>query len=233
MTVQNAIALRPAMTSPRVRSETHFAEGFNFYKCFWIFLIGSFYGFVVETIFCLAKNGYLAYRSNILFTPLNTVYGLGALLLYICLYKIKNNIPLLFVVGTVAGTVVEYLCSWVQQMAFGSVSWDYSHLPLNINGRVCLLYSVFWGLLAIAWAKFLQPALDKSIAKIPDKIGRPLTWILFTSIAIVAVLTIVAVVRWNLRTNGIEASYQLTMWVDHRFPDTYMQNVFNNLKFVS
>ena len=204
----------------------HFADGINFYKLFWVFLIGSFAGFVAETTFALIRTGHLECRSNILFTPLNAIYGIGALVLYLCLNRLGNHIVLVFTVGTVAGTLVEYVCSWAQQTAFGSVSWDYSNFPLNINGRVCPLYSVFWGLLAIAWAKLIRPAMDKTIDSIPDQIGRPLTWVLAVLLLLAIVLTIVAFTRWGLRMEGFPPHYEFTCWVDAHFPDSLMQTVF-------
>ena len=56
----------------------------------------------------------------------------------------------------------EYICSLGQEIVFGSVAWDYSSLPLNINGRVCLLYSIFWGVLGVGWVKLVMPLVDKA-----------------------------------------------------------------------
>ena len=36
----------------------------DLYKSFWIFVIGSVFGFVAETIWCLIKNGSIVYREG-------------------------------------------------------------------------------------------------------------------------------------------------------------------------
>ena len=52
----------------------------------------------------------------------------------------KEALGFLFFGGIIVGSVVEYICSLGQEIIFGSRSWDYSHMPFNINGRICLLY---------------------------------------------------------------------------------------------
>lgn len=138
-----AIHKNPVMYRNR---DKHFAAGFNFYKFFWIFTIGSVIGFVVETIWCLVTNGHFEVRSSFVLGPFTIVYGIGAVVLYLGLRKVdRSKTGRIFLFGVVGGTVVELIASWIQEVAFGTVSWDYSNLPLNINGRVCLLCSVFWG----------------------------------------------------------------------------------------
>ena len=208
----------------------HFADGINFYKLFWVFLIGSFTGFAAETMFALIRTGHLECRSNILFTPLNAIYGIGALVLYLCLNRLGNHIVLVFTAGTVVGTLVEYVCSWVQQTAFGFVSWDYSSLPFNISGRVCPLYAAFWGLLAIAWTKGIRPTMDKTLNSITDQIGRPLTWVLAGLLLLAIALTIIAFARWGQRIEGFPPYDEFTRWIDTHFPDSLMQTVFATAK---
>lgn len=229
MTATTSIGHRPCTL--KKTSRPHFASGINFYKLFWIFSLGSVMGFLVETLWCLIKNGRLEVRATFLFGPFNVIYGIGALALYVGLQKINKSKPLhIFLFGMVAGTVVEHLCSFVQEKAFGTMSWDYSHLPLNIGGRVCLLYSAFWGVLAIAWVKFIQPGMEKIIAKIPNSVGRPLTWALAAVILLLAVLSIVAVSRWNLRLEGAPATNSIAAFCDRFFHNDFMSVIYPSMK---
>ena len=124
--------------------EKHFAQGRNFYKLFWVFTTGAFWGFLVETFWCLYRNRSFEWRAGLICIPLNPVYGIGAVVLYITLYKMNGaNKIKIFAIGVVSGSFVEYFCSLVQERAFGSVSWDYSNYPLSIGSRICLKYSVF------------------------------------------------------------------------------------------
>ena len=72
----------------------------------------------------------------------------------------------------------EYACSWIQEVLFGACFWDYSHLPFNINGRVNLVFSMFWGLAAVLWVGRAYPAMCRWIGRIPNRFGKPLTLVL-------------------------------------------------------
>lgn len=160
------------------REQNRFAQGINFYKLFWIFFLGCFLGVVIETLFCLLTRGHYENRVGVIWGPFNPVYGFGCVALTLGLYFLRfhRDLHILFF-GAVIGSVVEYICSWGQEMVFGSTSWDYSAMPYNVNGRICLLYAFFWGVLACYWIKNIFPLLNGWIFSIPDKIGKPLTWV--------------------------------------------------------
>ena len=116
-------------------------------------------------------------------------------------------------------------------MIFGSCSWDYSSMPFNLNGRICLLYSIFWGALGVLWIKTIYPWIAKGILHIPNRIGKILTWLLFAFILFDAVMTVGAVFRWSQRIDGIAATNGLQLFFDVHFPDVRMERIFANMKF--
>ena len=129
----------PSNTSIDVaeQQQKHFAQGVNIYKILLILIIGSFAGVMVELLWCLITNGYLESRSGLVYGPFNMLYGVGAAVLSLTLYRFRNRGRWLsFLGGFVVGSVVEYLCSWGQEALLGSRSWDYSGMPFNINGRI-------------------------------------------------------------------------------------------------
>jgi uncharacterized membrane protein len=201
-------------------------------KLFWIFIWGSFVGFIVETLYCLTQNGHFEWRGSMLLLPLSAVYGIGALAFYLGVPQAdKASILRIFLSGAVIGTIVEFFCSWAQQTMFGSVSWDYSQLPFNINGRVCLLYTVFWGVLAVFWAKLLQPFIERRAAKVFHGTIRPSTLVLFIVIVISIIISAYAVARWGARLEGLPAIGIFDAWSDRLFPDTTMEWLYANMKF--
>lgn len=119
---------------------------FKIVKLFWIFLIGSFIGYIIETIVGIVQNGHLVSRQGLLFGPFIQVYGIGLVAYYLVMSKMKtrNNIKI-FLVSMILGGAVEYLFSYFQQKLFGTISWDYSNLLFNINGRTSLLHCLYWG----------------------------------------------------------------------------------------
>ena len=216
----------------RERQEAHFAQGMTFYKLFWVFFIGCFAGVVLETIYCLIQRGHYESRVGLIYGPFNLVYGVGALCLSGALYQFRNRGRVFsFVGGFVVGSVVEYACSWFQEVCFGSTSWDYSNMPYNLNGRICLLYSIFWGILGIFWIKDIYPRMAKWILKIPNKVGKPLTWVLLVFMVFNSVMTLFTSLRWTARREGVEPRNAFEAYLDEHYPDERMQKIFANAEF--
>lgn len=210
----------------------HFAQGLNPYKLLLICFIGSFCGVIVELIWCLLRNGYIESRSGLVYGPFNLLYGVGAVALTLALYKFRNRGKWLsFLGGMLIGSLLEYICSFGQELVFGSRSWDYSAMPFNINGRICLLYSVFWGFLGILWMKNIYPRMAQVILKVPNKIGIAVTWITLVFFVVNSAVTCVSVFRWSQRIEGVSAENSFWEFVDDRFPDERMERIFANMEF--
>ena len=228
--------LPPAPTNAQIdyreKQEAHFAQGMTFYKLFWVFFIGCFAGVVLETIYCLIQRGHYESRVGLIYGPFNLVYGIGALCLSGALYQFRNRGRVFsFVGGFVVGSVVEYACSWFQEVCFGSTSWDYSNMPYNLNGRICLLYSIFWGILGIFWIKDIYPRMAKWILKIPNKVGKPLTWVLLVFMVFNSVMTLFTSLRWTARREGVEPRNAFEASLDEHYTDERMQKIFANAEF--
>lgn len=210
----------------------HFAQGMNLYKILLVLAVGSFAGVVVEMLWCYLRHGYFESRRGLVYGPFNLLYGAGAAVLTLALYKYRNRGYLWsFGGGFVVGSVLEYLCSWGQEMLLGSRSWDYSNKPLNLNGRICLAYSIFWGVLGVLWIKDLYPRMAKWILKLPDRFGRGLTWALTIFLVFDAAVSCVTVARWSQRLEGKPAANAFWELVDDRFPDERMERIFANMEF--
>lgn len=115
-------------------------------KIFWVFLIGSFIGYIVEMIVGLVQNGHFVSRQGLLFGPFIQVYGVGLVTYYFVISNIKKKSNLkFFLISMLLGGVVEYFFSFFQEKLFGTISWDYSNLLFNIHGRTSLLHCIYWG----------------------------------------------------------------------------------------
>ena len=230
--------LKPKPTNAMIdyaeKTKKHFAHGNTFYKLFWIFFIGCFAGVIIEMLWCLLRHGYIESRVGLIWGPFNLVYGFGALALTHFLYKYRNRSKFYsFAGGFVVGSVIEYLCSLFQELVFGSTSWDYSRVPFNINGRICVLYSVFWGILGIIWIKSIYPRLSRFILKIPNRIGKTLTWCLLVFMVLNSIASGLVVYRWSKRVEDIPPKSSLDYLIDERYPNERMENLYPNLVFKS
>lgn len=212
----------------------HFSQGLGFYKLFWIFLVGSVLGVVVETLWTLASRRHYENRTGLLYGPFSPVYGIGAVALAVGLYPLQGaRDGVILIAGALIGSIVEYGCSWVQEKGFGSTSWDYSRLPFNLHGRINLLYALFWGILAIIWVKEFYPRFAAALLLMPNKVGIPLTWALLVLLAADCVLSALAVARWKGRVMGRAAANNVAYFLDQHYSDARMKKTYTNMVFVS
>ena len=146
--------------------------GISIWRLLAYFIIYSFIGFVIETLFALFMYNVLESRQSFLYGPFCGIYGVGAVIMIMFLNKYFNkNNHILFLGGFIVGSVVEYLISLIGELMLNVRWWDYSNRFLNINGRICLLYTIFWGLLAIYLMRVINPRVDKLINWLKTKIN--------------------------------------------------------------
>lgn len=151
------------------KSKTIF--GFSLWRLIAYFIIYSVLGFIIETAFGAVTKGVIESRKSFLYGPFCAIYGLGAVVMILCLQPFKKNNNTLFWGGFVVGSIIEYLVSLIGELIFHVIWWDYSDMPLNINGRVCVYFSIFWGLLGIYLVSYINPKIDKLINFIKRKIS--------------------------------------------------------------
>lgn len=210
-----------------------FAYGCGFYKLSMLFFIGSFFGDIIETLFCRVTTGIWMSRSSVVWGPFSIVWGLGFVGATALLYKYKERSDaFLFVAGTFLGGAFEYLCSVFTEIVFGTVFWDYSEIPFNLGGRINLLYCFFWGIVAVIWFKKVYPKLSFVIEKIPMRVGKIATWILMVFMICNVLVSCMALMRYDERGRGIDASESWQQTMDERFPDERMERIYPNAKMV-
>ena len=144
-------------------------NGISIWRILAYFIIYSVLGYIIETIYGMITKGVWESRQSFLYGPFCGIYGLGAVIMIICLHKFPKKFNTLFIGGFIVGSIVEYVVSFVGEMLLGVKWWDYSNMPLNINGRICVYFSVFWGFLGIYLIASLNPKVDKIINWIKSK----------------------------------------------------------------
>ena len=92
-----------------------------------------------------------------MYGPFCGIYGFGAVVLILSLRFFDKNNYTLFLGGCLTGSIVEYTMSFLGELLFNARWWDYSKRFLNINGRICLLYALFWGILSLVLMKMINP----------------------------------------------------------------------------
>lgn len=211
-----------------------FASGCGFHKLLWLFMIGAFLGDVTETIFCRFTMGIWMSRSSVVWGPFSIVWGLAIAAATLLLYRYRDRSDkFIFAAGTFLGGAYEYICSVFTEIVFGQIFWDYSHMPFNLGGRINLLYCFFWGIAAVVWIKFFYPRLSVLIEKVPVKTGKVISWLLVVFMSCNIIVSSMAMIRYNERSQGIPAKYGWQETMDERFGDERMHHIYPNAKKVS
>lgn len=203
-------------------------------KIFFIFMIGSVIGYVVEMIVAFVQEGHFESRQGVLYGPFTPVYGIGILVFYMFFNRIKTREKKkIFLLAMLLGGITEYLCSFLQEKIFGTISWDYSNWILKINGRTTLIHCTYWGIAGILYISYIEPILPK-LEALTRKNG---TKILAGGMAILMFFNItissLAAIRQKYRNENIEPQNKLEEFLDEKYPDEYMDKVFANKKQVS
>lgn len=179
-------------------------NGITIYRILAYFAIYSVIGYILETVFAFIMYGKIESRQGFLYGPVCPIYGVGAVVMIVALQKFKKNGYTLFLGGAIVGSLVEYLISLFGELILNVRWWDYSGRFLNINGRICLLYSIYWGLISIYLMKSLNPNIDKLINFLKNKINIRLSRLLTIGVTVIlfidCIISAVAVQLFLART---------------------------------
>jgi len=198
-----------------------------FIKIFWIFLIGSIFGFCIEMLYGSLYTRAIVIRKGLIYGPFVQIYGIGAVAYYLLVLKIKEPKDAFFG-GLIMGGLLEYLCSFFQEIFFGSISWDYSKSFLNFNGRTCLLYCIYWGIIALMFLKIVYPWLKKVEPFIYKKNFRIITIFLILFMTFDITISCMAANRQKERHRDIAPKNYIDEFIDKTYPDEYIDRIYNN-----
>lgn len=133
---------------------------------FWHVLIYSFFGYLLEKAFAFAVRSPHPVRRCFLLLPLCPVYGLGMAAVLAAPQSLRSS-PVLILWGGAAATAVEYTVHWWYERFLGVRFWDYADQPWNLQGRVCLPFSLVWGVLTACAVRWIEPWVAALCASLP------------------------------------------------------------------
>ncbi|MCD8332502.1 MAG: hypothetical protein LUB63_08295 [Oscillospiraceae bacterium] len=171
--------------------------GYPLHLLFLYFILYSFLGWCVETVYCSVKSKRLVPRG-FLFGPICPIYGVGVLMM-ICWFAPFMDSPVLFyLVATVCMSAWEYLVGWLLETITHMKYWDYSANRFNLQGRICLSVSLTWGILAYVILYWVHPLAERLILKISLH-GRYLLCAGLLAILLVDVITTIRKLALSVR----------------------------------
>lgn len=220
----------PGISDEATRGEVVFAKGMSLDKLVWVFLISALLGDIIETFYCRFVGGTWMSRSSVIYGPFSFVWGIGAVVLTVCLMRFKDKEDRwVLLAGGILGGAFEYMCSVFTEIVFGKVFWDYSHMPLNIGGRTNVLFMFFWGILGLVWVKIAYPPLDRLIEKFPPVAAKVATWLIVVLMVFNGVFTMLVMNRYNTRQTRPQPANVLEQFIDETYDDAFVEHRWQNM----
>lgn len=172
-----------------------------------LFFFYSAAGWLLESIYCSIGEKKIINRG-FLTGPVCPIYGVAAVVMTVLIYNpFKDNPLLIFLLGIIFCDIVEYITSFIMEKLFAARWWDYTYEFLNINGRICLKHSLYWGVISVVFVRVIHPAVDKLYNKIN---GDYLFWI-FVVILVIFVLDLINAVIKALDIRKLQIKLNNTM----------------------
>lgn len=187
--------------------------GIDFYKIFYFFFVYCFAGWIWESSYVSIKSKHLVNRG-FLNGPIIPIYGTAATLIYLTFYnpameKLLTNagmkgILTIFLLGMIVASSLEFVTSFLMEKLFHAKWWDYSQLPLNLQGRICLPVSIFWGFLSVVLVKLLHPRVELLIEWIPKMVGEMAGYVIIVLFLTDLTITVIATVQLDKKINAMQ-----------------------------
>lgn len=211
-----------------------------YFKIFWIFVIGGFLGFIIETLYCFFRFGYFINRSSVIYGPFSIVWGVGCILMsyyahflnrYTSLIKNRKYF-LIAILGGLLGSLHEFLTSLFSELFIGVIHWNYSDMPFNLHGRINLLFSIYWCFLSLIWVIFIWPKLNKTFEKIPWHILKTFSFIMAIALILDIYISTSALLRYSKRNEGYPAKTSYSEFLDTHYPDIVIDYCYPGIEII-
>lgn len=186
-------------------------------KYFILFILYSCMGWIYESVFCTIKSHKWENRG-FLYGPVCPIYGIGA----VAISAIMGYIPYfknvgyswwhIFLISFLGSMLLEYATSWILETLFHAIWWDYSNVPLNINGRVCLPAACGFGAAGLLVVYIIAPFTEKMVDSLSVNSVEIISLLFMAFFAVDLTLTISALT--NFTRNVVVLSESLNRYMD-------------------
>lgn len=194
------------------------------YEMLFSFFTYAFLGWCTEVAFAAIRQRRFVNRG-FLNGPVCPVYGTGVTIVVALMEPYTENLFLLYLLSASLVTALEYVTGLILEKLFHHRWWDYSTMPLNIKGYVCIPFSLIWGVACVAIVKVIYPFTYKLVSFLPVWLGVILLIgmciLFFTDICV----TVGGILKWNRRLDAMqEIAAEL-----HGLSDYIGENIYQNM----
>ncbi len=188
------------------------------------FFVYGFLGWCTEVAFAACRERKFVNRG-FLNGPICPIYGIGVGMVVQFLTPYKDNLFLLYVTSVALVTALEWVTGFVLEKIFHNKWWDYSKMPLNLNGYVCLLFSLIWGVACVLIVDFIHPLIHKVLSWIPFPVGVVLIVVLGIAISADLYVTSSTILKMNKR---LEKMKEITADL-HRISEELGESIYQEV----
>lgn len=168
--------------------------------CFFVY---GFAGWCTEVAFSAVKRRSFVNRG-FLNGPICPIYGFGVLSVILLLSNYKDDIINLYCMSVIVVTLLEWITGIVLEKLFHHRWWDYSNVPFNIQGHICLPFSLAWGVACVVVIKFIHPSTMKLLGFIPDVLKWSLIIILLVTFIVDIYITVHEICTLNVKLKKMQ-----------------------------
>lgn len=156
---------------------------YTFIQWLLFFFIYCFLGWVWESCYVSIKKREWINRG-FLHGPMLPIYGSGAIIVLICTIGVRDQIVLTFLFGMIGATILEYVTGAYMERLFRVRYWDYSHMPLNLKGYICLPVSLGWGVFSVLLVRVIHVPIENLVLQIPERIAEVVSVVCSSAFAV-------------------------------------------------
>ncbi|MBU3100786.1 MULTISPECIES: putative ABC transporter permease [Clostridium] len=179
---------------------------FNVFSLFCYFIVYSFMGWCLETVYATIRKKEFVNRGFLL-GPFCPIYGFAILSIIVLLKPIENNYIFLLLGSIFLTSIIEYITGYILETTFDSTWWDYSDEPYNLHGRICLKFSIIWGFISILILKVIHPYIEYIVNLIPPNPGVFLFYITLVYFILDFIITIITILKLKSLLTQLITSY--------------------------
>lgn len=171
---------------------------YSFYHILWFFVLYACIGWCVEVAYATVETGKFVNRG-FLSGPVCPIYGFGVVGVILCLTPFQDNILVLFIGSVILTSFLEFMTGFVLEKVFHSKWWDYSEVPFNLCGYICLKFSLLWGAACVFVLNVIHPLLFKLVLITPYPLGVTLLCLCLAAFAVDGSVTIATMLKFRRR----------------------------------
>ena len=205
----------------------------SYLKLFWLFMIGSLLGVILEGLFCYFRYGNWETHVVSIWEPFCILYGFGAAGFYVChVILCHKNKYLQFLIYCIIGFTIELLGGYILEFGLHMRAWNYTDHFLNFRGYVSLQMTILWGFVGTAFSYF-APSIEKVLKKMESSKWKVACYMLTVFMIVNFLRTSVSIIRWTDRNFDIPAQNTFEQFIDRTYDDTFMSNRFCEWSFLN